>query len=101
MLKEILKERIKQPKGCVKVERVSGTLFILIMCSILKGSSARLNLQFELSGVRLTSTLSYLPQSLSSGLEPEPEGRNEREMMTLVHCFLTWMPSNLPKSLLC
>lgn len=70
MLTEILEERIKQPKGCVKVERVSGAVFILVMCSVLMDLSARVSLQLELSGViiRRTCGLSSLPQSLSSGL---------------------------------
>lgn len=77
MLLEILEERIK-PKGCVKVERVSGAVFISVMCAVLMDLSARVSLQLELSGViiRLTCDLSSLPQSQSSGLAPEPEGRN-------------------------
>lgn len=102
MLREVLKERIKQPKGCVKVDKVSGTLFTLIICSVLMDSLAGLNLQFILPGViRLTSALSHLRDSLSTGPVPEQESCNGSGVMTLIHCSLTWMPSNLPKSLLC
>lgn len=74
MLKEVLKERIKQPKGCVKVGKVSGTFFTLIIYSVLMGSLAGLNLQFILPGViRLTSALSHLRESLSTGPVPEQE----------------------------